>query len=508
MIKEFEANLEEASMIKPQIVPTNIPKSQRKYDYNISLTPLDIEYPEPYIRPIAMNSDKPENQYSVYIKGGYGTLKNPYGKLHLNIAAEDYYDIGLTGNYESFDDISVANKKYQDIQGALNMDYKISSEMTANLNLRGGIEDAHFFGFNGLASQPFGQDTMMRRYQHLGGTIGIDSKIDDSNNFGFGLEVKYDQLLMNDLNDTEHNMIGDIHLDVKFAKNAIFKINGGADMTILQGDIDHQLHHYYLNPKISLGTRKVHLEVGALGKYSLEEMHFFPDVELSYKLISDEIVIQLGATGDLVKNNYQTLHKENLFLEGDIPLTNTKYTSVYGGVRGQFSKTLEYNGKIGYRYSKGYGLFVNSPTNYRRFELAYDDLKMSFISGSLEAKIKDWVTLGGNITTNIFDTDVEEEAWHLPALDMSVYNIIKLWNGKVKIRSDLYMADKLFYKTIEGVTEKTNALVDLSVKLDITPTPAFTIFAEGYNLLDSNYERWHGYNNFGIFGLGGIKVRF
>lgn len=507
VIKTFEVNLEDATMIKPMIELVEIPKSPHNYNYDLSIVPLDIDYPPPYIRPVSMVQDKPETWNNGYIKAGYGNLKNPFGQFRAGFHAEDYYDISLVGNFTAFDDVAVTDKKYLNGNGEVNLDYKVTQELTANVNLRGGLEEVHFFGFNDeQLSLPIDS---ARQYVTAGLTLGIDSKIDEINRFGFGASVTYDQMRITQLSAREHNIKTEAHLGYQLGKLSVLKIDGFADLTFLRDGVSDNLHFYGLRPTFQFGSKKINAMVGAKGRYDGSKTHVFPNVLLSYKLINDEIVIEAGANGDLVKYNYLNLRELNPFIDAISNIEFYKYYEVHAGVKGQFGSKIEYHGKIGYRSTENFGLFLNNfDTNSRAFGLVHDNLNMTFINGSIKVALNDLLTIGGNINTNIYNTNIADKPWHMPALELDVYGIVTLLNDKISLRSDLYIRDRVDYLQADNVAAKSNVLYDLSIKLDYMPSPAFGIFAEGQNLLASKYERWHGYYNYGAYVLGGIKVIF
>ena len=59
VVKSFEANLEQANIVVVKPVSPAQKVFNPKYEYDISIVPLELKAPDPQIKPLAMNPDGP-----------------------------------------------------------------------------------------------------------------------------------------------------------------------------------------------------------------------------------------------------------------------------------------------------------------------------------------------------------------------------------------------------------------------------------------------------------------
>ena len=107
VIKSFEANLEDArKVVVKSVIP--VPKEYKPtYQYDISIVPVELKYPDPQVKPLAMNADGPFVVKNGFIHAGYGLLKNPEILAGYHFAKKDRYDAGIQINYESLNNTNL-----------------------------------------------------------------------------------------------------------------------------------------------------------------------------------------------------------------------------------------------------------------------------------------------------------------------------------------------------------------------------------------------------------------
>ena len=99
VVKQFEAEIEEAEKIALQPVVV-VPKSEKKkYKYDVTIQPLALNYPDPQIKPLSMKRDEPLESDQFYLKGGYGNLNNPLLKFRWATHGDDKYEINTHIDY-------------------------------------------------------------------------------------------------------------------------------------------------------------------------------------------------------------------------------------------------------------------------------------------------------------------------------------------------------------------------------------------------------------------------
>ena len=84
VIKSFEARIENAR--KVNFNPSSVPgKAKTKFDYDVIIRPIELVYPDPVIKPVAMVPDQNPEKSNGFLKLGYGSLNTIHGLLPMII---------------------------------------------------------------------------------------------------------------------------------------------------------------------------------------------------------------------------------------------------------------------------------------------------------------------------------------------------------------------------------------------------------------------------------------
>jgi hypothetical protein len=212
----------------------------------------------------------------------------------------------------------------------------------------------------------------------------------------------------------------------------------------------------------------------------------------------------------LRKNTYRTIAEYNPFIQiRGVDLRNTQFRDYFGGVKGNLG-WLEYTARIAYSNATDLALFqtVFTNTGITRFTVLYDTANIFNLRGSFHLKPMDDLTVGGAISSSVFDLRNEEKAWGLPNIEGNVFGQYALLEGKAQIKANVYFADQINYRDTDDLPQKTNALIDLSVGGTFQITDHIGVFLDVNNVLNNRRERWHDYPMFGLNILGGVTAKF
>jgi hypothetical protein len=103
VLKAFNATLQTATQfsLKPELKQPE--KVSHSYHYTVTIVPLELEYPDPVMRPLAMKEDPPFEVKKLYAKLGYGSIKNPYADIRFNDVINDLGTFGIDVYYDAAD---------------------------------------------------------------------------------------------------------------------------------------------------------------------------------------------------------------------------------------------------------------------------------------------------------------------------------------------------------------------------------------------------------------------
>lgn len=510
VIKSFEANLEDAQKVTiKSVLPVQKPFSPA-YKYDITIVPIELKYPDPQIKPLAMNPDSPFKVNKGYIIAGYGILNNPDVIAGYHTAKKDTYDAGIHLDFSALDN---SNKNPYQKYSNLSVDVYGAYMIKENTKLYGGVKFAnnnrYFYHTDLNVSDTFSADASKRTLNTIDVKAGITNAERTKYNINYDLNLALKSFSM-DNTDARESMIALAgHGEKHVGEATVFMLDGRIEQTAMNADSSINLFTTKLVPAIKTEFGNFIVNVGLNYIYDgNKESALFPEVLLSYGIVGPNLQIFVGTTQDYFTNNLRNTATINPWLSTDISsVTNAIRREYFGGVKGQFS-FLNYQIKGGYKQISNQVFLLNNRSDLRYFDMITDDLNVVFLSGNLDFAITDNITLGGWLTQNVFDLNILKNAWHLPNLEANAYTKISFLENKLKIKGELFFNDKVDFINKNGEITKSNVLFDLNAAVEYKFTEKFGAFVRGINLLDNKYERWYGYPSVGINGMVGISVVF
>ena len=95
VIRSFDARLLDSEKINLNPSLPNVDTTTKRLRYDVPIRILDIKYPPPLIRPLALVGDRLPPAYNGYLKGGGGFPNAFYGEAAYHIFAADRFDVGF-----------------------------------------------------------------------------------------------------------------------------------------------------------------------------------------------------------------------------------------------------------------------------------------------------------------------------------------------------------------------------------------------------------------------------
>lgn len=255
--------------------------------------------------------------------------------------------------------------------------------------------------------------------------------------------------------------------------------------------------------------------------------YVYPQVKASFKLVHDILITYMGAEGGLKQNSYADFVNRNPFVSPDLMITPTsEQYDLYVGLKGKLDNSISYNVKGSIKSEDDKAFFrsnvINGQSSRNAYELGnsfgvlYGNLKTYNVFGELKFDFEENVSIGLYGEFNHYETDMKE-AWNMPksrfGADIHI-DFSDSWFAGTDIyyvgeRKDVFRSYDTANSTL--LTEEVRNLdgfADLNVKVGYRPTANWTLFLEGNNLLNKNYEQWKGFRNQGIQVMGGAIYKF
>lgn len=500
----FQATIrdKDKQTLKPVLPDATTNPQALKYQVN-QLDPANVSYDPPGIRPLAMKTEKGPKAYNGFAKLGYGIPSSLYANAGYHYSYEDKFKIFTNILHHSADNKSIKNQKFGltafELGGGLNtpMNFAIDAKLK--------IDDQRFNLYS-IDSLPNGLDPL-RKFN----IASFEAKAfnTEENSWGVNYEVGFDYSNLKSNYGTREN---DFDIKLKgtkwFSDNVPFTVIMGNHLSSLQDSTKSTLNNFYLRPSISFSGDIYKIKLGMNLIATDDEFSVLPDIEATINIAGNALGVYGGWQGDVRKNTYQSLINQNPFIVQNQTLTNSKFNRFYGGIRGKVG-AIQYQSEAGYKSINNMPLFINDSVQTYGFDLVYDDIKIFDVNGTIILDLAKGLQFNGLVKYNIYTTDKQPEAWHLPNLETNLGLSLLTMNDKLKLKGEFYLADASLRKNYESTkAEKNNALFDISFEAAYRFTENFGMFFQLNNLANNKYRRWYNTPTYGLNILGGVTARF
>ncbi|WP_240034573.1 TonB-dependent receptor [Flavobacterium silvisoli] len=367
---------------------------------------------------------------------------------------------------------------------------------------------------------------------YVGGRLGLNSILKESS-------VKFTRF-WDAYGSAENRFVGKPSLEFDIVEQKIKAdfvidyLNGSFDQTYFGGaSYKYGFTNLGFQPSIKIRKDDLTVNAGVGFFYSAAQeagdskFFIYPQVTGSYRVVGDLMVFYAGLEGTLQQNSYNDFVQENFFVSPTLGVapTDQKY-DVYAGLKGKLASSVSYNIRGSYKNeenkplfkSNGYDHFNSNTEGYaytNSFGVVYDNIKTVSFFGELKADFSKNVSFGINGTFSSFTTDVEEEAWNLPAIKIASNLDVAFtpkWSAGVNVffvgeRKDFFRQ----YSVITPIPDEPITLksyFDLNANISYKHSERLTFFLKGNNLANQDYQRWLNYPVQGLQILGGASFKF
>ncbi len=529
--KDFDVTLNETERIKGELSLPALDTTVKAQSYNLSTRNFKVAYAPPKIRPIGMGGDKKnkgdDKAKNGYVKVGYGVPHSPYGEAGYAYNSKDF-DASIALKHHSMNNKNVKFQQFNETGGKLNVGYHLNKDYAVGGHV----------GYNQRGVWAYGALDSITSKNAMDGNLRTNYKLFD---VGFSvyntskndMDLTYSASL--DFSSLRTNFASkEFNTDLKLQATKWFADKHPLTLA-LRSDFNkfdflnrssskkESLNNLYVMPSFTFHADAFSLKAGLNLVGSNDEWNPLPDLEATVRVLGDRLAIFGGWKGDIQKNTYHTLTNYNPYLLSSIQsdfnfgkrMQNTTFQDFFGGVKGHWG-AVNYNVQGGYKPSKNLAFFIqntnfnyNSSINNGRFDVIYGDADITYLKGSIGAKINAF-EIGATVSQNIYKmkTATIQKPWHLPSTEINGTVAYRLLQEKLKLKSQVFFQNGVPYLKSTGTAGNLGTLVDLNVGAEYNINSNFGLFLNLNNLLNQKRERWYNYPSYGLNVLGGLVARF
>jgi hypothetical protein len=517
VIKSFEARLLDADMLlaKPELPPADtLTKTQ---NYTLPARTIQVDYLPPVIKPLAIKKENVGDKYNGFAKLGAGYPVSFYGEAVYNLDIGKQFDLGINARHHSARFKRVDNQQFSNNNFGLKGTYYFDEGYAITGKLGYTRDYLYYYGYN---FDPAYKDTFFTKEDVQQIFSIFDAGVSFFNGEQTVGDINYaasaDFYYMNDNYAARENGF-DLRLQMTkwFGEKHPLNIKLRTDFNSFRDSATQNLNNFYLQPNFTFHHDYFRVKAGANLVSHDDKYSIFPDVEATVPILGSRLAAFLGAEGSLQKNTMRTFADYNPFIgtRANLEIKNTTYFDYFGGLKGSVSG-FEYQGRVGYRQSEDLALYIPNYTGIKStvvpydFRVIYDDVNIFYISGSINAPIFKGFSVLGSATSNVYSPSKEAHAWQLPALTIQGEARYTTNDGKAKVKAGVFVENGVPYPTENGVKERLNGLLDISVGGEMQISKNFSVYLDIYNLANNKRRRWYNYPTYGLNALVGVIGRF
>ncbi len=521
VIREYEASLKESKAIltAPKLIDT--PSIPINGEYDINTDEISIDYPPPYIRPIGMRPEKNSEYYHGYIHGLYGTLSNPMVHAAYDVHTKDYFNMGVALHYESFEDSEVSDKNYRHASGQLRANYFLTENTLIQAKLSYDRESVFFFG---LQDSIYAELSEAIRGQRDISQFQLESRAEHKLSDRFSAEAGFNYGLISsadtDISENHVEAFGQVEYQLTSALTS--RLKAGVDYTFINQGIDNSLYnHLYIEPAVSLTKKKYSISASAAFLNNTEQTFILPDGRIKVA-VSDQIDLSFATESTLIKHSLENMLNIN-------PWYNQAFGTSINAREQDFSLTASYHtpGKLsikaqaGYTMMKDHYFFLNDyftsyvfndievssgdrPLQYTKI---VDDATDLYMRIEASYPVHPAVELLVEAQKHFISVDQIQEAWHTSSFQASLGAKAGLFKQRLFSEIQFHVQEGVPYIDLFGTNQITGYQYDLSIDIKAKLMERVMFNFQAMNLLNSEYQRWNGYANFGLHLNGGLIIK-
>lgn len=513
VLNNFQAQLLESQRldIEPSIPSADTFTTIQRY--SIASRNLNVEYPPPKIRPIALPREKLDDLYNGFAKVGFGIPTSFYAEGSYDFYKKDKFDVGFDLLHHSANFRNTPNQRFMMNQLSGEGTVYLDQGVAVGANLGYTSDDVYYYAYNfidSLMEREIAKEDALQRFS----TLDFGARIFNGERTvaDFDYEVAMDLYRLGD-----NYASTEFGLDVQLKGTKWFNDLHSLDI-VLQTDFTtfndtsrQMLNNFYFQPAFTFHNDFLKAKLGINLASHDDEFFLFPDARVDVNILGSNLGAFVAAEGNLQKNTYRSLTDYNPFLKHRISIGNTRFNHYYGGVKGDI-KVLQYSAQAGFQRAENLALFLaEDPLNggFRQlFEVLYDTVSIVNIRGSLRAPLFEGFEVQATVNQNFFNPENEEKAWHLPALTVNGTLFYTTMEDKLRLKADLFIENGVPYLNEEGVADNLNGLFDISLGAAFEFSKNFGAFLDVNNLANNKRQRWENYPTFGTNILGGLTAKF
>jgi hypothetical protein len=489
----------------PQLPPADT--SHPNYKYDVPQQSLYYTYSSMPLRPLALGIDSIKLPFQNYIKAGGGNLSTVY--LDAGIGGIKGQNYGTAIHLHHMSQVgSIDNQNSQitgvEADGAL---HKATTDWNAGIMWE--RNQYTYYGYDHSIS-PVYVDVPVQAYNLIGIYADMKNKPDSGAKLSYNPAINA-SFYNATLNSKEFTMGINAPFTYKVDStfDVLLQING--NLTSLSTDSGSQSNNF-LQAKPGFAIHSEHIRGAALVGFALGKGgngYILPDVWADFTLPNTRFTINAGYQASLIQNSYLQLTTINPFLNSYYNVLQTRKDEVFAGVKAGLGNHLSFDGKLSWLKYNDLATFKNSLGDTRKFDIEYQNLNAIGIHLAAGYRVANsWSAAISCDFYNFYNNStIPGYVWHQPKTKIKA-DFMMMPLPKLTVTAYLAMLGGLYAMNSAYNVVQLNTIFDAGCGAEYQVIPRLSVFAQINNLFNQKYERWYGYQSYGLNVFGGLRLKF
>ncbi|MGB0175944.1 MAG: hypothetical protein ACPF9D_02180, partial [Owenweeksia sp.] len=378
---KYKARVGEASKVTdfPDFKDTT--SSKIPVNYTIVSQPIEVKFNPDPIQPARIAKIPVDELYNGMMRVGYGLYNTPLAEAYYNSGRSSKYSYGFSGRHFStqkgVDDI-IYETNGMSRNGLKTYFNRFFDDLTWETNAYARFDKVSYYGLDVVDSLRFaGEEEIPEPPYNWYRQFGIQSNLVSPNDkaMGWTRKVGIDYyFLSDDFNTRENNFRllssfafpakeETIDLDLNFNYfNTVYDSLADFDQSYFTVQARPHIDTYVKDFLFKFGLNLYYNSLTtSLAGASDANIYFFPEIKVSYPIVTDVLTTYAGIEGHLQHNTVRSLVDENPFLNPGQILEPTRTTDIYIGMNGIISSTTSFNLRGGFKDVNDMVLYYRNP---------------------------------------------------------------------------------------------------------------------------------------------------
>ncbi|MDI9320202.1 MAG: TonB-dependent receptor [Phycisphaerales bacterium] len=477
-----------------------------KFEYQVPGQLLNYSYKPIPLQPLSLDRDTPLKFFENYVKVGLGNLHTIY--LDAGIGGiktkkiESNVQLGFLSQQGS-----LAYQKQT--LGSLNAEaiYK-QSRLSASFALHAIHNNFFQYGYD----QVLFPTRVPTRQALTGGQLSISLKRSITNDKAFLPELKTNLSYYtgNNISNEFTYSLG-IFTSKKIDENWATRLGLESVNTKLNSEF-YSVNNSYASLSAGLDYHRNNFNAHAfliptIGQNS--NAYLLHDISLKLNIMKHSAILGVGALGELSQNTYRQLFLRNPYIS-QFPSVQTHSNELFAFAEKGLGHHLFFSAKLSWWQYEHFAVFTNSQTvNSEKMMVAYLD-KLNALSAQLGMRyqISNAIAVGVQLSVfKYYNILGSNRVWQTPNTQL---NANVSWNPLPKLNINAYGSFLAGNYALDSASKelKLNPILDLGFGAEYLVLKKLSLFLNCNNLLNNKYERWWGYQSYGINIFGGVRLKF